>query len=319
MEHVVMFGPVFLICGIVEAFWGYRLRYIFRFLFGLLAGALIGCLIGLLTIGRDGAAILGVVLGLFTGIISAVWEKVSVFIEFFTYGFAVTAALLGREYLSSWKFFFSIVLGKENELIVRVFVPAIIVGCIAGCIGLFVSRIWIIISTAFWGGILSIAGLRLSIALLSGNGFRGNALMIPIALDYLIGIVIIVAGMIYQFKTTGHSRKKERAVPYQARFQNGQPRQEPFGGQPWQSQFQGGQFQRAPFTATQDMPSSAPPQMAPGMEQPQVTPNEEPPELYQEKTLPSEQGGFDVRFCSECGNKIEPGEIFCPECGNKVR
>ena len=67
-----------------------------------------------------------------------------------------------------------------------------IVGCIAGAIGLHVSRAWIIFSTAFWGGVLCVAGL------------------LPILSVFcLVGILIIPAGIRYQLKTTGISLKKD--------------------------------------------------------------------------------------------------------------
>lgn len=70
----------------------------------------------------------------------------------FDYGFILTALLLVRAALFSWGSIASIALFRGSDIIVRVIIPAVIVGCIAGVIGLHLSCAWIIISTAFWGG-----------------------------------------------------------------------------------------------------------------------------------------------------------------------
>lgn len=179
-----------IICGVAQAFWGYRLRRIFRFFPGLLAGALTGGTAGLLAAGTAGAVILGLILGVLFGIIGIVWEKVSIFIEFFDYGFVVTAFLLARATLSSLDSIAAIILTRGSSIIVRVIIPAVIVGCIAGALGLRVSRVWIIFSTAFWGGIM---------------------FTVPISIVFpfgVVGLLMIPAGIVYQLKTTGISLKK---------------------------------------------------------------------------------------------------------------
>lgn len=191
---LIILDFIILICGIVQAFWGYRLRRIFRFIPGLLAGMLTGGAAGLFMIGTGGAAVMGLIFGILFGIVGIVWEKVSVFIEFFDYGFVLTALLLGRTALSSWDSIAYMALSGGSSIIVRIVVPAVIVGCIAGAIGLHVFRAWIIFSTAFWGGVLC------TIALVPFLRMFGVA-----------GILTIPAGIIYQLKTTGIPLKKDAA------------------------------------------------------------------------------------------------------------
>ncbi len=190
----VILDIIILIFGIVLAFWGYKLRRIYQFILGLLTGLLTGGAAGLFMIGTGGAVVMGLILGILFGIIGIVWEKVAVFIEFFDYGFVLTALLLGRTALSSWDSITNMALSGVSGIITSIVVPAVIVGCIAGVIGLFIFRAWIIFSTAFWGGVLC------------------TITLVPfLHIFAVVGILIIPAGIIYQLKTTGISLKKDAA------------------------------------------------------------------------------------------------------------
>lgn len=139
----------------------------------------------------------------------------------FDYGFILTALLLVRAALFSWGSIASIALFRGSDIIVRVIIPAVIVGCIAGVIGLHLSCAWIIISTAFWGG-----------------GICGGCLSFLGVFAIVAGLLVMAAGIRYQLKTTGISLKKEepgQTTPSPWQPQTGQPvHPQPQAGEPVQ-------------------------------------------------------------------------------------
>lgn len=270
--------------GYTQAFWGYKLWRARRFLSGLLGGLLTGGVMGLMVAGVPGAVVLGLVLGILSGIVCVVWEKVSVFLTFFGYGFWLTLLLLVLRTLKTHNLF-SIMGLLFGGGLTAAFIPAVIVGCIVGVIGIFIARAWIIFSTAFTGGIVCTVCMFPAV-----NAFA------------LACILIIPAGIAYQQETTGISLKKGAAGKEQASA-DVTPQVQP-------------QAVQAAFSQMQ--PPAASPQVQPQAASPQVQP-QAAPDVKPQAVPPAGKTDPAPRFCSSCGNRLSGGEAFCPQCGNKTR
>ena len=276
--------------GYTQAFWGYKLWRARRFLSGLLGGILTGGIMGLMVAGVPGAVVLGLVLGILSGIVCVVWEKVSVFLTFFGYGFWLTLLLLVLRTLKTLNLFSIMGLLFGGGLTAAV-IPAVIVGCIVGVIGIFIARAWIIFSTAFTGGIVC------------------TVCMFPAVNVFALACILIIpAGIAYQQETTGISLKKGAAGKEQTAA-DVTPQMQPQAAQTASTQVQP---QAAQTASTQVQPQTV--QAASPQAQPQAAPDVKPQAVPPAgKTEPA------PRFCSSCGNRLSGGEAFCPQCGNRTR
>ena len=327
MNLFMVIGIVLLIFGVVTAFWGYRLHALFRFLAGFGVGAMAGFFALSSERGKDLGMLIVIplLLGVILGVICVVLKRVWVFIECFGYGFVLTAFLIIRSSVGpveSVEFVFSILMDRSYAL-TRIILPAALAGCAAGVVGIFIWRIWIILSTGLWGGVLSCAGLV--------------CLKMNFTIAATAALLIAVFGIVCQFVRTGKARRRVQesrepwpVQPHQPEPWSGQrqlPHPEPWSGQQQPVQPEIWPGQRQPVQPESWSGQRQPSQPAPwsGQQQPvqpESWPGQQPAAAAEEawgEAAQEVQDAEAVLFCSQCGNRLGENEIFCPECGKKVR
>lgn len=200
MGLLIGIGIVLLIYGVVKALFGYKLYKISLFFVGFLVGAVIGGLIGVVARNMIVGILAALLLGVLFGFLNIVLAKLGIFIQCFAYGFMAVMAPAVMKLMDTS----TLLQGGYNYLMTgssglsdpRDMIPiALIVGIITGVIGVILSRIMIILTTAVFGGMAGGVGL----CILVGN--------FEIGLLLIVAVAIAVLGMVVQFLTTG--RKKD--------------------------------------------------------------------------------------------------------------
>lgn len=158
-------GAVFLVWGLVNALFGYKLFKIVLAITGFIVGVVIGLIVGA-ALGASGdmeaiipvAAILGGILG---AVLAVALHKVGVFFAVGAMGFLVFYILL------------------------RIFPIALVLGIVCGIVGVILEKYAVIVSTALSGG--SLAGVGLGFITGNLGGFV-----------FVSGLLIGIGGIVFQ-------------------------------------------------------------------------------------------------------------------------
>lgn len=158
-------GAIFLVWGLVNALFGYKLFKIVLAITGFIVGVIVGLIVGVaLGSSRDMEAIIPVA-ALLGGIIGAVLavalHKVGVFFAVGAMGFLVF------------------------DILFRIFLIALVLGIVCGIVGVILEKYAIIVSTALSGG--SLAGLGLGFITGNTGGFV-----------FVSGLLIGIGGIVFQ-------------------------------------------------------------------------------------------------------------------------
>ena len=158
-------GAIFLVWGLVNALFGYKLFKIVLAITGFIVGVIVGLIVGVaLGSSRDMEAIIPVA-ALLGGIIGAVLavalHKVGVFFAVGAMGFLVF------------------------DILFRIFPIALVLGIICGIVGVILEKYAIIVSTALSGG--SLAGVGLGFITGNLGGFV-----------FVSGLLIGIGGIVFQ-------------------------------------------------------------------------------------------------------------------------
>ena len=158
-------GAIFLVWGLVNALFGYKLFKIVLAITGFIVGVVIGLIVGVaLGASRDMEAIIPVAAllgGILGAVLAVTLHKVGVFFAVGAMGFLIFYILLG------------------------IFPLALVLGIVCGIVGVILEKYAIIVSTALSGGSLTGMGL----GLITGNlgGFV-----------FVSGLLIGIGGIVFQ-------------------------------------------------------------------------------------------------------------------------
>ena len=197
-------APAAIAAGILICFWGYRILKITLGIMGFIGGASGGWAVGLsLASGNNGVALVCAVIGGVIGAVLCVWLF---FLGIFLLG-ASAGAIVGAAFFHA---------AHQQPQPILLLVLAVVFGVIA----LVMQKFMIIVSTAFSGSYLVIAGIF--------HLFKGSHHFSPLwfervesgsagVQDYLVlalWLVVGLAGMMFQYSG---SRKRDEAGPQETK------------------------------------------------------------------------------------------------------
>ena len=198
---MVVLGIILLLYGLCKAFFGYKLYKISLFFAGVLIGVGIGIIAcrGVIT-----TVVVSILLGILCGILSVVLMRVGIFLQCFIYGVlaimipTIVSTLIG---LANVEGLISVGVsliqtGRTGIDFTSSLPLALVVGLLAGVLGVIFTRILLIVSTALIGGLVSGVGICLLI-------LQMNVVVVGIT-----GLTIMILGIVIQPKTNKKKDKK---------------------------------------------------------------------------------------------------------------